>query len=165
MASAVARSVTALPEGATGRWAAIVGLLLLHLFLYPLLQRWVVAPDFLVGEVLLAALLLKPRVAAVVGFASGLLHASLTLAAVGGTAFLLGVAAYLAGRLRELFFAEQSLYLTVYFFAGTWILEVALAAVSASGLHWPEMLLRAVGDGLLTALLIGPAAAAGGASA
>lgn len=136
-------------------------LLVLHFLLRPLLVDWSVGPDLLAGGLLLAALELRAGVAAVIGFAVGVLEAAMAGSGLGTLAIVYAVAGYAGARSWDLMFADARLFLPVYLTLGCWVLQLAPAGfASASGLTWGLALVRGPASALLTAALCWPLARA-----
>jgi rod shape-determining protein MreD len=94
-------------------------LLLLHFSLRPLLA-WHAEIDFLLIAVLLAAVRVRPGVAAIMGFVVGLLVDSLTPGAFGAGALAMSCVAFAASWLKAVFFADNLALNGFFFFAGRW---------------------------------------------
>ena len=89
----------------------------------PLLQ-WRALPDFLVIAMLLAAVRVRPGVAAVIGFTAGLLSDALAPATFGVGAFALSVVAFTASWLKAVFFSDNVVLHAFFFFLGKWAFDV-----------------------------------------
>lgn len=98
----------------------------------PLLQ-WRVLPDFLVVAVLLAAVRVRPGVAALVGFAVGLLADALTPATLGVGAFSLAVIGFAASWLKAVFFSDNVVLHAFFFFTGKWAFDILFVLMSRRG--------------------------------
>lgn len=140
-------------RGARGRLLLVGALVLLHFALRPLLVEWAGAPDLLAGGLLLAALRIRAGGAAALGFTLGLLEGSMALEGVGASMIAYTAAGYLAARSRDLIFTDARVFLPLYLFAGTWLLQVGLAV--ATGVRAPAeaLLLLASLSALLTTLV------------
>lgn len=124
-------------------------LIVLHFSVTPLLG-WRVTPDFLVIAVLLAAVRLRPGVAAVTGLVIGLLGDSLLPEAFGVGAFTLTVLGFAASWLKAVFFSDNVMLHAVFFFGGKWVHDV-MSVILHRELGW--------GDAAAQLLLWSPLAA------
>lgn len=122
------------------RVAAVFALLVvLHYTVRPLVGGR--APvDFLVVAVLVAAVRLRPGVAALLGLAIGLATDALT-PAFGSGALALTLVAYVASWLKAVFFADNVALSALFFFAGKWTFDV-LYLVSERRLRGAELLMQ-----------------------
>lgn len=112
------------------RTAMLFALLLaLHFTVRPLLQ-WRVAPDFLVIAVLLAAVRVRPGVAALIGFTTGLMADALSPSAFGAAAFSLSVIGFGASWLKAVFFSDNVVLHAFFFFVGKWAFDILFLIVS-----------------------------------
>lgn len=102
-------------------WLFIALLVALHFVLHLTfgLAEW--APDLLTLAVLLSARQLNGGMAAGLGFALGLLEDAVSLGAFGAAAITQTVLGYLGARSRDLFVGESVLFLSLYFFLGSWL--------------------------------------------
>jgi rod shape-determining protein MreD len=98
-------------------------LVILHFTVRPLLQ-WRAEADFLVVAVLLAAVRVRPGVAALIGFATGLLGDALAPATFGATAFALSIIGFGASWLKAVFFSDNVVLHAFFFFVGKWAFDV-----------------------------------------
>jgi rod shape-determining protein MreD len=98
-------------------------LVVLHYSVRPLFASRVTM-DFLVVAVLLLAVRVRPGVAALLGFATGLVADSLTPLSLGAGALALSVVGFSASRLKAVFFADNVLLHAIFFFAGKWAYDV-----------------------------------------
>lgn len=142
------------PRGALVPSLVIGVYLVAHFLLRPLLVARPLAPDLLAGALLMAALHLRPGVAAGVGFGAGVLEGAMALEGMGvlGAAFALLV--YLAARARELFFADSDLFLPAFTFVGVWVLHMAELVAVGTPLDWVGWLVRAPVAAALTTVLV-----------
>ena len=129
--------------------AVVVALLIAHFTFHRFFVRWAIAPNLLVGALLLASLHLRSGHAALLGFGLGILEAAMALEGMGSISLVLTVVAYLAARSRDLLFADARYYTPIYLFVGTWVAELGLL-----------LAMRAGADLVLTLVLI-PVSAAG----
>ena len=125
-------------------------LIILHFSVTPLVA-WRVTPDFLVIAVLLAAVRLRPGVAAVTGLVVGLLGDALLPEAFGVGAFTLTVLGFTASWLKAVFFSDNVMLHAVFFFGGKWAHDI-VSVVLRQQVGW--------GDGAAQLLLWSPLAAA-----
>ncbi|MFI5232910.1 MAG: rod shape-determining protein MreD [Gemmatimonadales bacterium] len=109
---------------ARSAWLAAVFVLLivLHFTLRPLLA-WRAPIDFLVIALLLVAVRARPGVAALAGFALGLLVDSLTPESFGAGALAMTVVGFGASWLKAAFFADNVALNGVFIFAGKWAFD------------------------------------------
>ncbi len=133
----------------------VVGLILIHFTFHRFFVRWVVAPDLLVGGLLLAALRLRAGHAAVLGFILGILEAALVLEGMGAISLVLTAVAYVAARSRDLLFADARHFTFIYLFVGTWIAEVGLMLAMPGGPGWLAGLVMAPLSAVSTAVVCG----------
>lgn len=105
-------------------WLVLVFLLLvaLHYSLRPLLA-WRAPVDFLVIALLLVAVRTRPGVAAVAGFALGVLSDSLTPESFGAGALAMTVVGFGASWLKAAFFADNIALNGIFIFAGKWAFD------------------------------------------
>ena len=135
--------------------AGIVALLVMHFLLRPLLVHLPVAPNLLIGALLLATLRLRSGHAAALGFGLGILEASMALEGMGSYALALTAVGYLGARSRDLLFADARFYVVAYLFVGTWLAEIVLLLLGTTS-PGPVRLVAGSGlDALLTAALCG----------
>ena len=105
--------------------AVFVALVVLQFTLRPLLA-WRAPIDFLVIALLLVAVRARPGVAALAGFALGLLTDSLTPESFGAGALAMTIVGFGASWLKAAFFADNILLNGVFIFAGKWAFDVIL---------------------------------------
>jgi rod shape-determining protein MreD len=114
-------------------------LVLLHYTVRPLLGGR--APlDFLVIAVLVAAVRLRPGLAALLGLFVGLATDALT-PSFGSGALALSLVAYAASWLKAIFFADNVALSALFFFAGKWTFDV-LYLVSERRLRGAELVMQ-----------------------
>jgi rod shape-determining protein MreD len=102
-------------------------LVLLHYTVRPLLGGR--APlDFLVIAVLIAAVRLRPGLAALLGLAVGIVSGALA-PTIGPGALALSVVAYAASWLKAIFFADNVALSALFFFVGKWTFDVLYLVV------------------------------------
>ena len=102
---------------------AFVILVVLHYTLRPLLA-WRAAADFLVIALLLASVRVRPGVAALIGFAMGIVADSLSLGAFGSAALAMTLVAFVAAWLKAAFFADNLWLNAFFFFLGKWAFDI-----------------------------------------
>ncbi len=98
-------------------------LVTLHYSIRPLLG-WRVGMDFLVIAVLLTAVRVRPGVAAVLGFLTGLVADSLSPNAFGAGALAMTGIAFAASWLKAVFFADNVVLHAFFFFVGKWAYDI-----------------------------------------
>ena len=104
-------------------YALVIVLIALHFTLRPMLG-WRVNVDFLLLAVLIVAVRARPGVAAICGFALGLMADSLTPAAFGAGAFALTLVGFGASWLKSAFFADNAGVNGAFVFLGTWAFDL-----------------------------------------
>lgn len=102
-------------------------LVILHYSLRPLLG-WRAEMDFLVVALLLAAVRVRPAVAAAVGFGLGLMGDALTPDALGSGALAMSTIGFAASWLKAVFFADNIALNGFFFFLGKWAFDVIYLA-------------------------------------
>lgn len=133
--------------------AIVAGLLVVHFTFHRFLVQWAVAPDFLIGALLLASLRLQAGHAAVLGFVLGILEAAIGLEGMGTISIVLTLAAYVAARSRDLLFADARYYIPIYLFIGTWVTQLALLLALGGGSDLPLALITTPLSAASTALV------------
>lgn len=103
-------------------------LVVLHYTLRPMFA-WRASIDFLVIALLLVAVRTRPGVAALAGFALGLLSDSLTPEAFGAGALAMTIVGFGASWLKAAFFADDILLNGVFIFAGKWAFDAIFLLV------------------------------------
>lgn len=105
-------------------WMVVVfvALIVLQFTLRPLLA-WRAPVDFLVIALLLVAVRARPGMAALAGFALGLLADSLTPEAFGAGALAMTAVGFGASWLKAAFFADNIALNGVFIFAGKWAFD------------------------------------------
>jgi rod shape-determining protein MreD len=103
-------------------------LLALHFLIRPLLGTRI-SIDFLVIAVLLAAVHVRPGVAAVIGFATGLIGDSLTPLSFGAGALAMSAVASAASWLKAAVFGDNVLAQTVFLGAGKLAFDIIYLVV------------------------------------
>ena len=113
-------------------------LLVLQFYLRPRLWDARVSPDFLLIALMLFAMRTSPGVAALAGFAVGLIADTLTPARFGAAALAHTVVGYLAAWGRSVFFADNMLVNAGFVAAGLWLRD--LIVLLASGTDHRQLL-------------------------
>jgi rod shape-determining protein MreD len=105
-------------------WLTLVFVVLvaLHFTLRPVLA-WRASIDFLVIALLLVAVRTRPGVAAIAGFALGILADSLTPEAFGAGALAMTIVGFGASWLKAAFFADNIALNGIFIFAGKWAFD------------------------------------------
>jgi rod shape-determining protein MreD len=131
-------------NAAKAAWFTFVFLLLVGLqyTLRPVLA-WRAPIDFLVIALLLVAVRARPGVAAVVGFALGLLADSLTPGAFGAGALAMTVVGFGASWLKAAFFADNLALNGIFVFLGKWAFDL-IFLVAERRLQGVDLLVQAV---------------------
>lgn len=109
-----------------------VALVAMHYFLRPLLG-WRVSMDFLVIAVLLVAVRVRPGVAALIGFALGLISDSLAPATFGAGALAMTLVGFSASWLKAVFFSDNVFLHAFFFFVGKWAFDVLFVVAARQG--------------------------------
>ena len=107
---------------------AFVVLIILHYTLRPVLG-WRTSIDFLVIALLIASVRMRPGLAAMLGFAMGLVADSLSVGAFGSAALAMSVVGFAASWLRAIVFAENLALHAAFFFAGKWLFDVVFLII------------------------------------
>ena len=113
-------------------------LLVLQFYLRPRLWDARVSPDFLLIALMLFAMRTSPGVAALAGFAVGLIADTLTPARFGAGALAHTLVGYLAAWGRSVFFADNMLVNAGFVAAGLWVRD--LIVLLASGTDHRQLL-------------------------
>jgi rod shape-determining protein MreD len=128
------------PLGFVRGAVAVAVLVVLHFTLRPLLG-WRAPIDFLVIAALVAAVRLRPGMAALLGLVLGLAADAMTPAAFGSGALALSAVAFAASYLKAIFFADNLALGLLFFFAGKWTFDV-LYLVSERRLRGTELVVQ-----------------------
>jgi rod shape-determining protein MreD len=107
-------------------------LLVLQFYVRPRLWDARVSPDFLLIALMLFAMRTSPGVAALAGFAVGLIADSLTPARFGAGALAYTLVGYLAAWGRSVFFADYILVNAGFVGVGLWIRDLIVLLASGS---------------------------------
>jgi rod shape-determining protein MreD len=107
---------------------AFVVLIILHYTLRPVLG-WRTSIDFLIIALLIASVRMRPGLAAMLGFAMGLVADSLSVGAFGSAALAMSVVGFAASWLRAIVFAENLALHAAFFFAGKWLFDVVFLII------------------------------------
>jgi rod shape-determining protein MreD len=123
-------------------WLVVAFLLLvvLHYTLRPVLA-WRASIDFLVIALLLVAVRTRPGVAAVAGFALGILADSLTPESFGAGALAMTAVGFGASWLKAAFFADNIALNGIFIFAGKWAFD-AIFLLAAHRLQGTDLLVQ-----------------------
>lgn len=111
------------------RIAVVVAVLVVLEFAVQPLMPWRVSPDFLVIALLYAAVRVRPGVAALLGFALGMVTDSLTLGGFGVGALSLTVVGFGASWLKAAFFADNLAINAAFLFLGKWTFDAVYTLV------------------------------------
>lgn len=109
-----------------------VALVAMHYFLRPLLG-WRVSMDFLVIAVLLVAVRVRPGVAALIGFALGLIGDSLAPSSFGAGALAMTLVGFSASWLKAVFFSDNVFLHAFFFFVGKWAFDILFVVAARQG--------------------------------
>jgi len=108
--------------------AVFLLLIVLHYSVRPLVGARI-SLDFMVVAVLLAAVLVRPGIAALIGLATGLIADSLTPLSFGAGAFALSAVGWGASWLKATVFGDNILQQVVFLAAGKWAFDIMYLAV------------------------------------
>ena len=111
-------------------------LLALQFYLRPRLWDARISPDFLLIALMLFAMRSSPGVAALAGFAVGLIADTLTPARFGAGALAHTLVGYLASWGRSVFFADNILVNAGFVAVGLWVRDLIVLLASGTG-HRP----------------------------
>lgn len=89
--------------------------------------------DFSVIAVLFAAVRLRPGLAAIVGFLTGLALDALSPGGFGANALVLSVVAFGASWLKSVFFADHVALTGLFVFGAKWLFDVVMALLTGIG--------------------------------
>lgn len=117
-------------KSSVGFWVFFVFLIVAHLILRLALGLGDSAPDLLTVALLLGARRARSSIAALLGFALGLLNDALASVAFGAEAIVLTVLGFVGARSRDLFEGDSLLFVWVYLFLGKWLHDVAYSFVA-----------------------------------
>lgn len=136
--------------------AIIVALMVaLHFTLRPILD-WRAGIDFLTIAVLVVAVRVRPGVAALVGFAVGVVADALAPEAFGAGALAMTVVGFAASRLKAAFFADNVMLNVVFVFIGKVVYDLIFLVAErrlGGGALASQLLLWTPLAALLTALV------------
>lgn len=107
-------------------------LLVLQFYLRPRLWDARISPDFLLIALMLFAMRSSPGVAALAGFAVGLIADTLTPARFGAGALAHTLVGYLASWGRSVFFADNILVNAAFVAAGLWFRDLIVLVASGT---------------------------------
>jgi rod shape-determining protein MreD len=110
----------------------MVLLLVLQFYVRPRLWDARISPDFLLIALMLFAMRTSPGVAALAGFAAGLVADTFTPARFGAGALAHTLVGYLASWGRSVFFADNMLVNAGFVVAGLWIRDLIVLLASGS---------------------------------
>ncbi|WP_396207565.1 rod shape-determining protein MreD [Gemmatimonas sp.] len=118
--------------GALRAWAGFAVLVGAQFGVRPLIAGRATV-DFAVIAVLFSAVRLRPGVAAVVGFLTGLALDALSPGGFGASALVLTVLAFSASWLKAVFFADHVALTGLFVFSAKWLFDVAMALLTGVG--------------------------------
>lgn len=124
-------------------WGGYFLLVLAHFGVRPLLASRA-SVDFAVIAVLFAAVRMRPGLAAVTGFLTGLALDALAPGSFGSNAIALTVVAFGASWLKAVFFGDHVALTGLFVFAAKWLFDVAMTLLTGIG----------TGTSLVAALLL-----------
>jgi rod shape-determining protein MreD len=114
--------------------------IILHYSLRPLLA-WRASVDFLLIALLLGAVRMRPGLAAIYGFALGLLADSLALGGFGASALAMTLVAFAASWLKAVFFADNLALNGFFLFLGKWLFDLVYFLVERR-VHGGELMMQ-----------------------
>jgi rod shape-determining protein MreD len=114
-------------------------LVALQFYLRPRLWDARISPDFLLIALMLFAMRSRPGVAALAGFAVGLIADTLTPARFGAGALAHTLVGYLASWGRSVFFADNILVNAGFVAVGLWVRDLIVLLASGTG-HRPLLI-------------------------
>ena len=114
--------------------------IVLHYSLRPLLA-WRASVDFLLIALLLGAVRMRPGVAAMYGFALGLMADALSLGGFGASALAMTLVAFAASWLKAVFFADNLALNGFFLFLGKWLFDVVFFLVERR-VHGGELVMQ-----------------------
>jgi rod shape-determining protein MreD len=117
-------------------------LIVLHYTLRPLLA-WRASIDFLIIALMFGAVRMRPGLAALFGFALGLVSDSLSPGAFGAAALGMTVVGFGASWLKAVFFADNLPLNGFFIFLGKWIFDLIFILVGHR-IHGVELLIQIV---------------------
>lgn len=103
-------------------------LIVLHYTLRPLLA-WRASIDFLIIALMFGAVRMRPGLAALFGFALGLVSDSLSPSAFGAAALGMSVVGFGASWLKAVFFADNLALNGFFIFLGKWVFDLVFILV------------------------------------
>lgn len=110
----------------------MVLLLVLQFYVRPRIWDARISPDFLLIALMLFSMRSSPGIAALAGFAVGLIADTLTPARFGAGALAHTLVGYLAAWGRSVFFADNMLVNAGFVAAGLWVRDVIVLLISGS---------------------------------
>src|SRR5881227_2742031 len=123
-------------------------LIVLHYTVRPLLA-WNASIDFLIIALMFGAVRMRPGLAALFGFALGLVSDSLSPGAFGAAALGMSVVGFGASWLKAVFFADHLALNGFFIFIGKWVFDLIFILVShrmhGRAVHADRRLVFAVG--------------------
>lgn len=123
--------------------------IVLHYSLRPLLA-WRASIDFLLIALLFGAVRMRPGVAAIYGFALGLLADSLALGGFGASALAMTLVGFAASWLKAVFFADNLVLNGFFLFLGKWMFDIIFFLVERR-VHGGELVMQIFVWSLLSA--------------
>jgi rod shape-determining protein MreD len=114
--------------------------IVLHYSLRPLLA-WRASVDFLLIALLLGAVRMRPGLAAIYGFALGLLADSLALGGFGASALAMTLVGFAASWLKAVFFADNLALNGFFLFLGKWLFDLVYFLVERR-VHGGELMMQ-----------------------
>ncbi|MFQ5746427.1 MAG: hypothetical protein ACE5HF_04305 [Gemmatimonadota bacterium] len=138
-------------------WGLVPGLILVHFLLRPTIRGLPVAPDLLLGALLLGAARMRAGYAALFGFGLGVLEAAFAMQGMGQLALVFTLVAYLGARSRELLFFDARAFGFLYLFVGTWAAQIGIVLFASDVTSPFAVVFPGLATAALTALVAGVA--------
>lgn len=119
------------PGSALRAWIGFALLIVAHFSVRPFITgRWSV--DFIVIAILFSAVRIRPGVAAVAGFFTGLALDALAPGSFGAQAMVLTVVACGASWLKAFFFADHIALTGLFVFGAKWLFDLAMTVLAGA---------------------------------
>src|ERR671929_2108854 len=115
-------------------------LIVLHYTLRPLLS-WNASIDFLIIALMFGAVRMRPGLAALFGFALGLVSDSLSPGAFGAAALGMSIVGFGASWLKAVFFADNLALNGFFLFVGSWVFDLIFVVVERR-LHGLDLIMQ-----------------------
>ena len=114
-------------------WLGFALLLMAHFAVRPLFSGRANV-DFIVIAILFSAVRMRPGLAALTGFLTGLAIDALAPESFGTAALVLTLVAFAASWLKAVFFADHVALTGLFVFAGKWLVDIAMTLLTGGAL-------------------------------